>query len=154
MARASSSCAKAAAGSSRPRSTTRCSTIPTIARCWRSSCRRISPPRRSDAALGCRQQGAGDMERRKLGALEVSAIGLGCMSMTPIYGEPDPAEAIATLHRAAELGIDFIDTSDAYGQGRNEELVGRAIAGRRGKYVVTTKFGNLRKPDGTPAVDG
>jgi aryl-alcohol dehydrogenase-like predicted oxidoreductase len=94
------------------------------------------------------------MECRKLGALEVSAIGLGCMSMTPIYGEPDPAEAIATLHRAAELGVDFIDTSDAYGQGRNEELVGRAIAGRRDKYVVATKFGNLRKPDGTPAVDG
>jgi aryl-alcohol dehydrogenase-like predicted oxidoreductase len=83
------------------------------------------------------------MERRKLGALEVSAIGLGCMSMTPIYGEPDPVEAIATLHRAAEFGIDFIDTSDAYEQGRNEELVGRAIAGRRGKYVVATKFGNL-----------
>src|SRR5258708_31799477 len=76
------------------------------------------------------------------------------MSVTPIYGEPDPAEAIATLHRAAELRIDFIDPSDAYGQGRNEELVGRAIAGRRDKYVVATKFGNLRKPDGTPAVDG
>jgi aryl-alcohol dehydrogenase-like predicted oxidoreductase len=94
------------------------------------------------------------MERRKLGALEVSAIGLGCMSMTPIYGEPEPADAIETLHRAAELGIDFIDTSDAYGQGRNEELVGRALAGRRDKYVVATKFGNLRRPDGTPAVDG
>ncbi|HEX3498268.1 MAG TPA: aldo/keto reductase, partial [Stellaceae bacterium] len=94
------------------------------------------------------------MERRKLGALEVSAIGLGCMSMTPIYGEPEPEEAIATLHRATELGIDFIDTSDAYGQGRNEELVGRALAGRRDKYVVATKFGNLRRPDGTPAVDG
>jgi aryl-alcohol dehydrogenase-like predicted oxidoreductase len=94
------------------------------------------------------------MERRKLGALEVSAIGLGCMSMTPIYGEPEPANAIETLHRAAELGIDFIDTSDAYGQGRNEELVGRALAGRRNKYAVATKFGNLRRPDGTPAVDG
>jgi aryl-alcohol dehydrogenase-like predicted oxidoreductase len=94
------------------------------------------------------------MERRKLGTLDVSAIGLGCMSMTPIYGEPEPANAIETLHRAAELGIDFIDTSDAYGQGRNEELVGRALAGRRNKYVVATKFGNLRRPDGTPAVDG
>jgi aryl-alcohol dehydrogenase-like predicted oxidoreductase len=94
------------------------------------------------------------MERRKLGALEVSAIGLGCMSMTPIYGEPEPADAIETLHRAAELGVDFIDTSDAYGQGKNEELVGRALAGRRGKYVVATKFGNLRRPDGTVAVDG
>jgi aryl-alcohol dehydrogenase-like predicted oxidoreductase len=94
------------------------------------------------------------MERRKLGALDVSAIGLGCMSMTPIYGEPEPADAIGTLHRAAELGIDLIDTSDAYGQGRNEELVGRALAGRRDKYVVATKFGNLRRPDGTPAADG
>jgi aryl-alcohol dehydrogenase-like predicted oxidoreductase len=94
------------------------------------------------------------MKRRKLGALEVSAIGLGCMSMTPIYGEPEPAAAIETLHRAAELGIDFIDTSDAYGQGKNEELIGRALAGRRGKYVVATKFGNLRRPDGTAAVDG
>src|SRR5476649_1781112 len=94
------------------------------------------------------------MERRKLGALDVSAIGLGCMSMTSIYGEPEPAGAIETLHRAAELGIDFIDTSDAYGQGKNEELVGRALAGQRGKYVVATKFGNLRRPDGTAAVDG
>jgi aryl-alcohol dehydrogenase-like predicted oxidoreductase len=94
------------------------------------------------------------MERRKLGALEVSAIGLGCMSMTPVYGEPEPAGAIETLHRAAELGIDFIDTSDAYAQGKNEELVGRALAGCRDKYVVATKFGNLRRPDGTAAVDG
>jgi aryl-alcohol dehydrogenase-like predicted oxidoreductase len=94
------------------------------------------------------------MERRKLGKLEVSAIGLGCMSMTPIYGEPEPAGAIETLHRAAEIGIDFIDTSDAYGQGKNEELVGRALAGRRDKYVLATKFGNLRLPDGAPAVDG
>jgi aryl-alcohol dehydrogenase-like predicted oxidoreductase len=94
------------------------------------------------------------MERRKLGALEVSSVGLGCMSMTSIYGEPEPAGAIETLHRAAELGIDFIDTSDAYGQGKNEELVGRALAGRRGEYVVATKFGNLRRPDGTAAVDG
>src|SRR6516225_11141261 len=79
------------------------------------------------------------MERRKLGALEVSAVGLGCMSMTPIYGVPDPEEAIATLHRAPEIGIDLIDTSDAYGaNGSNEELVGRALKGRREKYVVAT----------------
>ncbi len=94
------------------------------------------------------------MERRHIGKLEVSAIGLGCMSMTPIYGEPRAAEAIETIHRAAELGIDFIDTSDAYGRGENERLVGRALADRRDKYVLATKFGNLRRADGTPAADG
>jgi aryl-alcohol dehydrogenase-like predicted oxidoreductase len=94
------------------------------------------------------------MERRRLGALEVSAIGLGCMSMTPVYGNPDADEAIATIHRAPELGIDFIDTSDAYAHGANEELVGRAIAGRRAKYVLATKFGNIRLPDGTPSAKG
>ena len=94
------------------------------------------------------------MQRRKLGKLEVSAVGLGCMSMTPIYGTPDPAAAIDTIHRAAELGVDLIDTSDAYGAGANEELVGRAIAGRRDKYVLATKFGNVRLPDGSPSADG
>jgi aryl-alcohol dehydrogenase-like predicted oxidoreductase len=95
------------------------------------------------------------MQRRKLGALDVSAIGLGCMSMTPIYGEPDPNEAIATLHRAPEIGIDFIDTSDAYGaNGANEELVGRGIAGRRQNYALATKFGNIRLPDGKPGAKG
>jgi aryl-alcohol dehydrogenase-like predicted oxidoreductase len=69
------------------------------------------------------------MERRKLGSLEVSAFGLGCATMTPFYGEPDPASAIDTIRRARELGIDFLDTSDAYGNGRNEELISRA--GRR-----------------------
>jgi aryl-alcohol dehydrogenase-like predicted oxidoreductase len=94
------------------------------------------------------------MQRRRLGALEVSAIGLGCMSMTPVYGEPSEPEAIATLRRAAELGVDLIDTSDAYGFGANEELVGRAIAGLRDRFVVATKFGNIRNPDGTNAVNG
>ena len=95
------------------------------------------------------------MEHRKLGALEVSAIGLGCMSMTPIYGVPDPDEAIATLHRAPEIGIDLIDTSDAYGNiGSNEELLGRALKGRREKYVLATKFGNIRLPDGKPGAKG
>lgn len=94
------------------------------------------------------------MERRKLGQLEVSAVALGCMSMTPIYGNPDPDEAIATIHRAPDLGIDFIDTSDAYGQGRNEELVGRALAGRRHRYILATKFGNIRHPDGSPGANG
>jgi aryl-alcohol dehydrogenase-like predicted oxidoreductase len=93
--------------------------------------------------------------RRKLGTLDVSAIGLGCMSMTPIYGVPDPEEAIATLHRAPDIGIDFIDTSDAYGaNGANEELVGRALKGRRDRYVLATKFGNIRLPDGRPSAKG
>src|SRR5271166_976218 len=93
--------------------------------------------------------------RRKLGALEVSAIGLGCMSMTPIYGVPDADEAIATLHRAPELGIDLIDTSDAYGaNGANEELIGRALKGRRQNYILATKFGNIRLPDGKPGANG
>jgi aryl-alcohol dehydrogenase-like predicted oxidoreductase len=95
------------------------------------------------------------MERRRLGQLEVSSIALGCMSMTPIYGEPDPNEAIATLHRAPELGINLIDTSDAYGaNGSNEELVGRALKGRRQNYILATKFGNIRLPDGKPGAKG
>ena len=95
------------------------------------------------------------MKPRKLGGLEVSALGLGCMSMTPIYGEPDPQRALETLLRAPELGVTLIDTSDAYGKGKNEELVARAIAkAGRARYVVATKFGNLRNADGTPGVNG
>jgi len=94
------------------------------------------------------------MKRRRLGRLEVGAIGLGCMSMTPIYGDPSEPEAIATIHRAIELGVDLIDTSDAYGAGANEELVGRAIKGRRDKVVLATKFGNIRNPDGSPGANG
>jgi aryl-alcohol dehydrogenase-like predicted oxidoreductase len=94
------------------------------------------------------------MQRRKLGKLEVSAIGLGCATMTPFYGEPDPAAAIETIRRAAGLGIDLLDTSDAYGGGRNEELISRAIDGLRNRYVIASKFGNLRRPDGTPDADG
>jgi aryl-alcohol dehydrogenase-like predicted oxidoreductase len=94
------------------------------------------------------------MDRRKLGQLEVSAIGLGCATMTPFYGEPDPKSAIGTIRRAIELGVDFLDTSDAYGSGRNEELIGQAIDGRRREYVIASKFGNLRRPDGTPTADG
>jgi aryl-alcohol dehydrogenase-like predicted oxidoreductase len=95
------------------------------------------------------------MERRKLGGLEVSRLGLGCMVMTPFYGNPDPQSGFATLLRAPELGIDFIDTSDAYAKGKNEELVARALAkGGRHRYVVATKFGNLRNPDGSPGVNG
>jgi aryl-alcohol dehydrogenase-like predicted oxidoreductase len=95
------------------------------------------------------------MERRKLGDLDVSAVCLGCMSMTPIYGVPDPGEAMATLHRAPDIGIEFIDTSDAYGaNGANEELVGRALKGRRQKYILATKFGNIRLADGKPSAIG
>ncbi len=94
------------------------------------------------------------MKRRKLGSLEVSCIGLGCMSMTPIYGDPDPDEAIATVRRAVELGVDMIDTSDAYAAGKNEELVGRALKGVRDKVVLATKFGNLQAPAGQRGVDG
>ncbi len=96
------------------------------------------------------------MERRRLGELEVSALGLGCGTMTPFYGEPDAAEAIATIRRARELGIDFLDTADGYGRGRNEELVAEAVAGHRGAYVIASKFGNLgllgdpRFADGRP----
>ena len=84
------------------------------------------------------------MQHRRLGKLEVGAIGLGCMSMTPIYGTPSEPEAIATVHRAIELGADLIDTSDAYGNGANEELVGRALRGRRRDAFVATKFGFVR----------
>jgi aryl-alcohol dehydrogenase-like predicted oxidoreductase len=77
------------------------------------------------------------------------------MVMTPFYGNPDPQSGFETLLRAPELGIDFIDTSDAYAKGKNEELVARALAkGGRHRYVVATKFGNLRNPDGSPGVNG
>lgn len=85
------------------------------------------------------------MDKRTLGsgeaALEVSALGLGCMGMSAFYGETDEDESTATIHRALELGIDFLDTAEMYGDGANEELVGRAIAGKREQFVVATKFG-------------
>jgi len=91
------------------------------------------------------------MESRKLGkqGLTVSALGLGCMSMSEFYGQSDEAESLATIARAFELGIDFLDTADMYGVGHNEELVGKAARGRRDRVVIATKFGIVRKPDGT-----
>jgi aryl-alcohol dehydrogenase-like predicted oxidoreductase len=96
------------------------------------------------------------MHYRKLGnsTLTVSAIGLGCMSMSGIYGKGDDAESIAVIHRALDLGVNFLDSSDMYGWGHNEELLGQAIKGRRDKVVLATKFGNIRKPDGTMGVNG
>ena len=97
------------------------------------------------------------MQRRKLGrgGLEVSALGLGCMAMTPLYGPVDDAEAIATVRAALDAGADFLDTADMYGLGSNETLLSHALAdGYRAKAVVASKFGNQRTPDGRFGVNG
>jgi aryl-alcohol dehydrogenase-like predicted oxidoreductase len=90
------------------------------------------------------------MQQRRLGTqgLTVAALGLGCMGMSDFYGTRDDAESIATIHRALDLGITFLDTADVYGPNTNEMLVGKAIKGRRDEVIVATKFGNMRGQDG------
>lgn len=91
------------------------------------------------------------LQQRTLGStspLTVSALGLGCMGMSEFYGRGDEGEAVATIHRALDLGVTFLDTADMYGPFTNEQLVGKAIAGRRDEVQLATKFGNERSPDG------
>src|SRR5467141_4251023 len=96
------------------------------------------------------------MEHRQLGhsSLSVPVLGLGCMSMSGTYGKHDDSQSIEVVHRALDLGVNFLDSSDMYGFGHNEELLGRAIRGRRGQVVVTTKFGQVRTPEGRATVNG
>src|SRR5258707_14429672 len=91
------------------------------------------------------------MEKRTLGSqgLVVSALGLGCMGMSEFYGTADEGESLATIHRALELGVNFLDTADEYGPFTNERLVGKAIKGRRGHAVLPTQVGNERRDGGT-----
>ncbi|HYN57807.1 MAG TPA: aldo/keto reductase [Motilibacterales bacterium] len=93
------------------------------------------------------------MLQRTLGtgsaALDVSALGLGCMGMSEFYGASNEAEATRTIHRALDLGVTLLDTADMYGPFTNEQLIGRAIAGRRDEVQLATKFGNERNPDGS-----
>ena len=94
--------------------------------------------------------------RRKLGKTgpEVSAIGLGCMSLSGVYGTSDDEAGVRLIHRAIELGVDHFDSSDMYGWGQNEELLGRALKGRRNGMVIASKFGQTRRPGGANGVDG
>jgi aryl-alcohol dehydrogenase-like predicted oxidoreductase len=94
------------------------------------------------------------MNHRTLGrdGLDVSALGLGCMGMSEFYGPADDAESIRTIHRAMSLGVTFLDTADMYGSGKNEQLVGTAVADRRDDVVLATKFGVVRE-EGRPRRD-
>src|SRR5437667_12537015 len=96
------------------------------------------------------------MQQRTLGksTLSVSAIGLGCMGMSGVYGPANDEESIAVVQHALDRGMDFIDSSDMYGWGHNEEMLGRAIRGRRAQVVLTTKFGQTRNPGGPNGVNG
>ncbi len=93
------------------------------------------------------------MQKRKLGSLEVSALGLGCMGMSEFYGQADESESIATIHRALDVGVTFFDTADMYGVGHNEELVGKALRGKRDRAVIATKFGIVRSRE-NPTIRG
>jgi aryl-alcohol dehydrogenase-like predicted oxidoreductase len=92
------------------------------------------------------------MNKRTLGELEVSAIGLGCMGMSEVYGKPDDTESIGVINRALDIGVTLLDTADVYGAGHNEELVGRAVRGRRDEVVLATKFGITGFDDDTAAL--
>src|SRR3989454_937472 len=96
------------------------------------------------------------MEHRTLGhsSLSVPALGLGCMAMSGTYGKGDDEKSVEVVHRALDLGVNFLDSSDMYGFGHNEELLGRAIRGRRNQVIVTTKFGQARTPEGRAIVNG
>jgi aryl-alcohol dehydrogenase-like predicted oxidoreductase len=106
----------------------------------------------SQAPLRTRTLGSAEHDTQ----LTVSALGLGCMGMSEFYGQPDESEAIATIHRALDLGVTLLDTADMYGPFTNERLVGRAIQGRRDEVVIATKFGNVRDPENpaTRRIDG
>src|SRR6201993_852968 len=95
-------------------------------------------------------------QRRRLGKseAEVSAIGLGCMSLSGVYGTSDDQAGIELIHRAIDLGVDHFDSSDMYGWGENEELLGRALKGRRNRVVIASKFGQTQRPGGANGVDG
>src|SRR5437763_801330 len=136
-------CRRRSTSTSRARASTSLLQMPSLPAC---------PGFRPSAIVSCV---SAVTENRQCATSSRSAGAAGCMSMTPIYGVPDPEEAIATLHLAPDLGIDFIDTSDAYGaNAANEELVGQALKGRRQHYVLATKFGNIRLADGKPSANG